>query len=207
MATRSNSSRERILECAEAIILQQGFSATSIEDILERAAITKGGFFYHFEGKADLARALVERYLKRDDIIFNDLFARADALSENPLHRLLIFLKLFAEMMGELEETHPGCLVASFTYESQQLNEEVREMTRQGLLNWRRMISDRLQEIIAQYPPREETDLDVVADMFTSTIEGGIILSRAFADNGLLANQVLAYRNYLRYLFDEAGSR
>ena len=43
--TRSNSSRERILACAEAVILQKGFSGTSIEDILEKASITKGGKF------------------------------------------------------------------------------------------------------------------------------------------------------------------
>jgi len=51
MATRSNSSRERILACAEAVILQKGFGGTSIDDILESASITKGGFFYHFDGK------------------------------------------------------------------------------------------------------------------------------------------------------------
>lgn len=203
MASRSNSSRERILECAEAIILQKGFSGTSIEDILDKAAITKGGFFYHFEGKADLARALIDRYLKQDDVIFNDLFAKADELSEHPLHRLLIFLKLFAEMMGDLEETHPGCLVASFTYEGQQLNEDVRERVKTGLLGWRKMISGRLEEISNKYPPCDDIDMDVVADMFTSTIEGGIILSRAFGDNRLLVNQVLAYRNYLRTLFDD----
>ena len=37
MTTRSNSSRERILACAEAIVLQKGFNATSIEDILKQA--------------------------------------------------------------------------------------------------------------------------------------------------------------------------
>ena len=52
--TRSNSSRERILACAEAVILQKGFSGTSIDDILEKASITKGGFFYHFDGKPGL---------------------------------------------------------------------------------------------------------------------------------------------------------
>jgi len=202
MTTRSNSSRERILKCSEALILKKGFASTSIEDILEKAAITKGGFFYHFENKAELAHALIERYLMQDEVIFSDLFKQADDLSEDPLHQLLIFLKLFAEMMGKLEDTHPGCLVASFTYESHQFNDDIRELIKQGILSWRAMIAARLENIMKKYPAKDESSVDALADMFTSSIEGGIILSRAFQDNQLLVKQVLAYRNYLRVLFE-----
>lgn len=202
MASRSNSSRDRILECAEAIILQKGFSSTSIDDILEKAAITKGGFFYHFDGKTGLARALVERYLIQDGLVFHDLFKQADSLSENPLHQLLIFLNLLAELMGQLQDTHPGCLVVSFTYESHQINDEIRELIKKGLITWREMISSRLKKIIEKYPSDNEINTDVLADMFITTIEGGIILSRAFQDNQLLINQILGYRSYLRTLFE-----
>jgi AcrR family transcriptional regulator len=202
MTTRSNSSRERILKCSEALILKNGFAGTSIEDILEKAAITKGGFFYHFENKAVLAHALVERYLVQDEVIFSDLFNQADDLSEDHLHQLLIFLKLFAEMMGQLQETHPGCLVVSFTYESHQFDDDIRELIKQGLLSWRKMISSRLENITQKYPIKDDISIDALADMFISSIEGGIILSRAFQDNKLLVKQVLAYRNYLRVLFE-----
>lgn len=60
------STKERILAAAEQVILSQGFSATNIEDILSKAAITKSGFFYHYANKQDLARALVMRYLEND---------------------------------------------------------------------------------------------------------------------------------------------
>ena len=39
MGVRANSSRERILASAEEIILQKGFSATSIEDILDKGLL------------------------------------------------------------------------------------------------------------------------------------------------------------------------
>ncbi len=200
--SRANSSRDRILQCAESIILNRGFSATSIEDIIEKAAITKGGFFYHFDSKASLARALVERYLLQDDEFFNGLFAQAAELSEDPLHQLLIFLKLFSDAMSALETTHPGCLVVSFTYENHQFEDEIRELIQQGLLSWRKMISSRLEQVCDKYEMKGDASIEALADMFISSIEGGIILSRAFQDNQLLVNQVLAYRNYLRLLFD-----
>jgi len=201
MSTRANSSRERILSCAEAIILEKGFTGTSIDDILEKASITKGGFFYHFEGKGGLAQALIERYLEQDEAIFKGLFDKANDLSEDPLHQLLIFLKLLADMMGELEETHPGCLVASFTYENQQFNEDIRDLIKTGLQSWRNMIVTRLTDICNKYPIQSDVSLDDLADMFISSIEGGVILSRAFGENRLLVNQILAYRSTLRTLF------
>jgi hypothetical protein len=46
-------------------------------------------------------------------------------------------------------------------------------------------------------------DLESLADMFTSLLEGGIILARIFNSNEPLYKQVLMYRNHLRLLFDE----
>lgn len=201
--TRSATTRERILATAEALILQQGFAATPIDDILEQAAITKGGFFYHFAGKKELARALVERYLEQDNRIFTDLFYQADTLTEDPLHQLLIFLKLFADMMADLAVAHPGCLVASFTYESQQLDEDVHNLIREGVLQWRKLISLRLEKILQKYTPRQPVDIPGLADMFTSTVEGGILLSRILNSNRPLVEQLLFYRAHLRLLFDD----
>ena len=50
----------------EAAILAKGFDATSIEEIVAGAEITRSGFFYHFPDKNELARALIERYIEQD---------------------------------------------------------------------------------------------------------------------------------------------
>ena len=201
MATRSNSSRERILACAEAVILQKGFGGTSIDDILEQASITKGGFFYHFDGKPGLAEALIRRFLEEDDRIYNAALEQAAELSEDPLQRLLILLKLLAEVYGSLEETHPGCLVASFTYESQQFRDEIRELVRGGMLNWRQLMLAQLEAVSERYEMLVDMDLETLADMYTATIEGGILLARNFNSNSLLVKQLLAYRSFVRMLY------
>lgn len=202
MATRTNSSRDRILTTAESIILQKGYVGTSIEEIVEKAAITKGGFFYHFQGKSELARALVKRYVQKDVEVFNELLLRADQLSEDPLQRMLIFLNLFSEMIVGLEGVHPGCLAASFTYELQQLDEETRELMKIGMLDWRRVIAERIEQILPHYKPRIDVSVETLADMFTGVTEGGIILARIFNDNKTLADQVQAYRAFFRLVFD-----
>lgn len=58
--------RERFLALAEAGVLEKGFAATSIDELISVAGITKSGFFYHFPDKgeldalADMVSALVD---------------------------------------------------------------------------------------------------------------------------------------------------
>jgi AcrR family transcriptional regulator len=94
---KGGDTRERILEVAEAAVLEKGFAATSIEELIAAVGITKSGFFYHFKDKNELAKALLVRYVEREDALFDDLFRRADDLNEDPLHGFLVGLKMMSE--------------------------------------------------------------------------------------------------------------
>jgi AcrR family transcriptional regulator len=193
--------RKRILELAEAGVLEKGFAATSIDELISAAGITKSGFFYHFKDKSDLAVALMQRYLSQEEEILNDLFARADELNEDPLHGFLVALKLIAEMMADLPSTHPGCMVASVCYQEQLFNKEVWELNTSGVLGWRRRMRERLDLIAERYPPRIEVDLDALADMAFALIEGGIIISKVLRDKKALPQQIMQYRDFIRSIF------
>lgn len=203
MATKGQQTRQHILAAAERIILQRGYSGTSIDQIISESEITKGGFFYHFGGKNDLAKNLILRYLEQDAAFFQGLFDRASDLTEDPLQQLLIFLKLMAEAMANLPDSHPGCLVASFTYESYQFDEEIRALNAQGILSWRNLFKEQLGRIVEKYPMKIDQDLETLADMLTAVIEGGIVISRCIDDKEILPAQLLQYRDYIRLLFGE----
>lgn len=198
---RGSDTRERLLELAEAAVLEKGFAATSIDELIAAVGITKGGFFYHFRDKGDLAKALMLRYLERDREILDGIFSRADELNEDPLHGFLVALKLFAEMLAELPDAHPGCLAASFCYQDQLFNREIRDLNRSGVLAWRVRFRERLERIAAVYPPKIDVDLDSLADMVAGLVEGAIILSRILKDRNALPKQILLYRDFIRLVF------
>lgn len=207
MGSKGQKTREHILSIAEALILKRGYSGTSIEEIIGAAGITKGGFFYHFKGKDDLARHLILRYLDQDAAFFKGLQDRADDLTDDPLQRLLIFLKLLAEAMSDLPGAHPGCLVASFTYESHQFDPEIRQLNAEGLLSWRRIFSAMVERAVNAYEYRSEQSPTELADMLTSVIEGGIIMSRCLSDPEILSRQLLQFRHYVGLLFGAPRSK
>jgi AcrR family transcriptional regulator len=197
--------RERLLEVAEAAVLSKGFAATSIDELIAAVGITKSGFFYHFRDKADLAKAMMLRYLEQDRALLDELFKRADELNEDPLHGFLVGLKMFSEMMANLPENYPGCLAASFAYQDTLFNQEVRALNAEGMLAWRRRFRERFDLIAARYPARLEVDLDALSDMTYSLVEGGLILGRVLKDNTILPRQILLFRDFVRLVFTPAG--
>ena len=60
-----------------------------------------------------------------------------------------------------------------------------------------------LNEIAAKYPPKTDRPLEELADMLSSILEGGIIMSKVLDDNDALTSQLLQYRNYIRLVFAE----
>ena len=199
---KTNSTRERILANAEELTLKQGFAGTSIDNILTATGITKGSFFYHFKSKADLARALVERYWARDYQLFEQLSERADELSNDPLQSMLIFLKLFEEFIEKWEEPPEGCIFASYVYESQQFDEAIGTFIADGFKEWKKLYEDRIEQIMKKYPPQIKIDPGELAEMIMCIIEGGFILSKSLQDAKLIARSVKQFRRYLQLIFE-----
>jgi TetR/AcrR family transcriptional regulator, transcriptional repressor for nem operon len=193
--------RERLLAAAESAVLAKGFAATSIDELIAAVGITKSGFFYHFKDKGELAKAMMLRYVEHDRALLDDIFRRGDELNADPLHGFLVGLKLFAEMLGNLPEAHPGCLAASFCYQDQLFNREIRDLNAASVLGWRSRFRERLELIAKHYPPRGAVDFEAMADMAATLVEGGLILGRMLKDGTILPRQVLLYRDFVRVTF------
>ncbi len=203
--TKGQQTRQRILKSAQASVLAKGFSNTTIDEIRADVGLTKSGFLYHFEDKTALAKALLEQYIKDDDRVFDEIFDRAADLNDDPLHAFLIGLKLLAEAMGNLPVAHPGCMVAAVAYHDKQFNKSIRALNRGALESWRKRFFDMLTASAEQYPPKVDVDLEKLADMLSSSMEGGIVLSRAFDSPEYLADQIMLYRLFVKTIFLGAG--
>ena len=199
--TKGERTREKILDVAYTAINEKGFAATSIEELVEASGITKSGFFYHFRDKNDLARQLFDRFLSEDEAIIETLEKRARELSDDPLQSFLIFLNIYAQMMDDMETLHPGCMVATVTYQERLFDAEVKRMNVEYLLRMRQRFASWLSEISAIHPPKGDADLEGLADNLTTIVEGAIILSKALQDEGLMGRQTRLFRQHIRLVF------
>ncbi|MBB3976068.1 AcrR family transcriptional regulator [Rhizobium azooxidifex] len=198
---KGDETRARILQVAEAAVLAKGFGATSIEELITETGITKSGFFYHFHDKNELAKALLERYLENDNRIYDEIFGRAHELADDPLQAFLLGLKLLSEQLADLPNGHPGCLVAVMCVHERAFDRGIQEINRQAALAWRSRFRAMFTEIMDVYEPREPLDPDQLADMVSTVLEGGIVMSKALREPKSLPDQLLVLRAFVRMLF------
>jgi AcrR family transcriptional regulator len=59
-ARQAEATRDLLVSIAREMFTEQGFAATSIEDITQRAGAAKGALYHHFSGKRALFRAVYE---------------------------------------------------------------------------------------------------------------------------------------------------
>ncbi|HEX4161278.1 MAG TPA: helix-turn-helix domain-containing protein [Acidimicrobiales bacterium] len=87
-ADRSATTRAALVRAARELFADQGFAATSRDEIAERAGVTRGALYHHFESKSALAAAVVAE-------LENELVERVVVAA--------------AEGDGVREELHLGC--------------------------------------------------------------------------------------------------
>jgi AcrR family transcriptional regulator len=199
--SKGERTRERLMDLAYQAIVEKGSAATSIEELVEAAGITKSGFLYHFRDKNDLARQLFERFLADDETILDTLEQRARELSDDPLQSFLIFLNLYAQMMDDMQALHPGCMVATVTYQERMFDSEVRQMNVDYLTRMRERFVRWIEEIRRVHEPRIEVDTVELADLLNVVVEGAIVQSKALRDESLMGKQTRLYRNYIKLIF------
>jgi AcrR family transcriptional regulator len=62
---QAESTRRAVLDAARQAFGERGYAATSVDEIVRRAGLTKGALYHHFRDKDDLFLAVVEA-VKRD---------------------------------------------------------------------------------------------------------------------------------------------
>jgi len=70
--------RGELLDCAQALFFERGYERTTIGEIIERAGVSKGGFYHHFTAKEELLEALSARLAQESLARFEDVLTAPD---------------------------------------------------------------------------------------------------------------------------------
>lgn len=78
---RLEHTRSLLLDAAEQVFGEKGFTAATLDDIAYAAGYTKGAIYKHFATKEDLFLAVSDRYLRRYFDTFAELMASAEQVT------------------------------------------------------------------------------------------------------------------------------
>ena len=66
--------RMRIMECAKELFYAKGYDAVGVQEIVDRAGITKPTLYYYFGSKMGLLKTLLETKFEESHIFFKEAF-------------------------------------------------------------------------------------------------------------------------------------
>ncbi len=105
-----SSSREAILDAAEAVVLGAGAVHLTLDAVAERAGVSKGGLLYNFPNKEALLQAMVDRNVRR---LGQDHAAALAHLPAGPGRELKAFARMVAQKSVCNEKRLGGSLLAA----------------------------------------------------------------------------------------------
>lgn len=62
LQARAEATRRKIIDSAVELFSELGYGETGLADVLQRAAVSKGAFYYHFDSKEAVATAIMEEF-------------------------------------------------------------------------------------------------------------------------------------------------
>lgn len=195
------TTKRRILEVAQDLVLDRGFSATTVDAVIDAAGISKGAFFHHFASKNALGQSMLERYAAADAEMLESFMGKAEAISEDPAEQLIAFARAFEEASDELF-SDPGCLFVSFVYEKMPDSREAHQVIRNTIELWRKRLGDKVRQAFGERSITG-TDPDSLADLMFTTFEGAFVLARATGDPSDVRRQLGHYRRYLELVLNK----
>ncbi len=194
--------RTRILDSAERLVMERGFAATSVDEVIAESSSSKGAFFHHFPTKNDLGRALVARYAAADIEHLETFMAMAEVETDDPAGQVVEFVRRFEEAADEIVAEQPTCLYVSFIYDRQLSQDGTTEMIIDAIVAWRDLLRAKLQSAADRHPLRRDVDLEDLANHVFVTFEGAFIIARSLRDPSQMRRQLRVLRRSLEALFD-----
>ena len=134
MITATATTKERILEAAEEIMLQKSFHSVGLNEILSAVKVPKGSFYHYFQSKEQFGVELLKHYVA-DASAFKRRALLTNELAENPLDRLMALLEMSIARLFE-SGCQRGCLVVKLSTEVATFSDDMRAVLADGMRDW-----------------------------------------------------------------------
>lgn len=182
-------------------MIEHGYNATSLDQVIAESSSSKGAFFHHFSSKSDLRLQLVERYVAKD-LAHLDAGLAAVADIDDPAARLVDFVRFYEDSADDLLSEQSGCLYATVLAEREITGRDIADLVARAALTWRQAIATLLGTALNERRPDlgNDIDVDALADHLYATFEGGFILCRTLNDASAMRSQLRVFRQLLEAL-------
>jgi len=182
------STRELIVETADALFYRRGFEKTSFADIADRVRISRGNFYYHFKSKDDVLAAVIALRASKTQAMLQSWTSRA----KTPVARLRCFAEMLIQNRKEIERF--GCPVGTLCAELAKLDHASRGDAGMIFGQFRQWLREQFEALGCK------GDSDAMAMHLLARSQGIAALANAFHDKAFMRHEVGLIEQWLQSL-------
>ena len=190
---RSEATRSKIIAAAVELFNEIGYPATGLGDIIERAEMTKGALYYHFDSKESLATAVIEEGNAHLVEAFRSITTSSAPTLESTIHGVFVV----ADLLSTDQIARSGLqLLRSFG----QFNDAAAHTYRA----WVAEMTARTRQSIDEGDLRSDLDPQAVGETIIGSMLGAELLASATtAGAGVLQRVAAAWKLLLPVIVSE----
>lgn len=178
----------------------QGYEATSVAEILEKANVNSGSLYHYFKSKDDLLLAVLDRY---KEILWAEVIEPVFSRVTDPIERIYGILDGYRQGLLYTVFTG-GCPIGNLALEVGDHYPPARTRIAESFDSWCAWIRKCLDEARERLP--EKLDRDQLARFILTVMEGAVMQARAHGSIEPFDACVTQLRDYFGLLMAQATS-
>jgi len=188
--------KRKLVDATLRLMLQQGFAATTVDQICVEAQLTKGSFFHHFESKEAIGLAAVDAWAAFGTDLYSAAWKDPELDPLEQLHRIFEILIGF-----NLRDEPCLCMVGMMSQEMALKNPMMRAVCERHLIVWTEMVARMLSAAKALHPPVIDFDPKAVAWFLNSLWQGSMLIGKTRQSPEMVIANIRQARFYVDSLF------
>jgi TetR/AcrR family transcriptional repressor of nem operon len=172
------TTRNKILEVGSSIIHKKGFNNTGIQEILDKAGVPKGSFYFYFKSKEDFGLAIIDQF---ESMVCGHLASVIEDESLAPLARLKRFFSSLRHFFQE-QNCSRGCPIGNLSQELSDVNENIRQRLEKSFITMGSLIERCLYAARIKGELSEDLPVPETADYIINSWEGALLRMKVSRD-------------------------
>lgn len=182
----AKNTRVKIVEKAEQLLWLQGYQATSLNDVVEKAGVSKGAFFHYYSSKQAMADDVIHKYAREQlSAPLTHALGKADSVKEG----LQKWIEGYFEAYKK-QNFKGGCLMGNMALELADQSESARDILKMHFLDLENTLCSALKPIEA------EGQLNMEARQFArlllSAVQGMTMMTKVHKDQNRAGREFTA---------------
>jgi TetR/AcrR family transcriptional repressor of nem operon len=190
---KGSLTREAIIEKAAELFNVKGYASGSLSELMKLTGLQKGGIYNHFQNKEEIAIEAFAYSVKK----IGKALQNTIELQKTPLEKLYAILS-FYENYAMNPIIKGGCPILNMTTEVDDTNPLLKQKVQKAITLSIQFLAALIEEGIQKGDFKPTASPQELATILFASIEGGIVLTRAFGQEKYIQILMAQLRHWIQ---------